>query len=256
MTEREDAAKAHREPIPRLPTAEEIEAIQRAAFEEARELGLRQGHAEGLASGQAEIARRAATLERLISALARPFDELDAQVEHELVQLAITLAQALVRRELRLDPGQVVAVVQEALAALPVASRKVRVCLHPEDLPLVAEALPGHNADDVDADWRLQEDLSLRRGDCRIQSEHSLIDASMEKRLAAVVAQLAGGEREDDATMPAATPTPPTPPTPPTAESVPSPAAVTTATVAPAAEAVAGADTPAAPVPPSGVTTP
>lgn len=250
MTEREDAAKAHREPVPRLPTAEEIEAIQRAAFEEARELGLRQGHAEGLASGQAEIARRAATLERLISALARPFDELDAQVEHELVQLAITLAQALVRRELRLDPGQVVAVVQEALAALPMASRKVRVCLHPEDLPLVAEALPGHNADDADADWRLQEDLSLRRGDCRIQSEHSLIDASMEKRLAAVVAQLAGGEREDDAITPAAAPTPPT------AESVPSPAAVTTAAVAPAAEAVAGADAPAAPVPPSGVTTP
>jgi len=132
--------------------------------------------------------------------LRRCIEEMDAAVEQALVDLAVTLAQALVRRELRSDSGQVVAVVREALAALPVASRHVRVCLHPDDVVLVTEALVARDAgSDAGRDWHLQEDPTLMRGDCRILSENSQIDATMEKRLATVVAQLSGGEREQDA---------------------------------------------------------
>ncbi len=183
-----------------LLTAEQLEEIQAQACKEAWDEGFNKGREEGLAAAQAEITRRAALLDRLAQALSRPFEEMDAAVEQALVDLAVTLAQALVRRELRSDPGQVVAVVQEALAALPVASRQVCVRLHPDDVAIVAEALPARQADGgAGRDWQLQEDPGLKRGDCRILSESSQIDATMEKRLAAVVAQLSGGEREQDA---------------------------------------------------------
>ena len=181
-------------------TAEQLEAIQKQAWQEAWEEGYRKGHDEGLAAGQAEIAQRAARLDQLWHALDRPFEQMDEAVEEALVELAVTLAQALVRRELRTDPGQVVAVVREALAALPIASRHVRVCLHPDDVAIVRDALMAHaGGDDASRDWQLQEDPTLMRGDCRILSENSQIDATMEKRLAAVVAQLSGGERGEDA---------------------------------------------------------
>lgn len=183
-----------------LLTAEQLENIQAQAYKEAWDEGFNKGRQEGLAAGQAETTRRAALLDRLAQALGRPFEEMDAAVEQALVDLAVTLAQALVRRELRSDPGQVVAVVREALAALPVASRHVRVCLHPDDVVLVTEALVARDAgSDAGRDWHLQEDPTLMRGDCRILSENSQIDATMEKRLATVVAQLSGGEREQDA---------------------------------------------------------
>lgn len=182
-----------------LLTAEQLEAVQKEAYQEAWDEGFAKGHAEGMAAGQQEVAQRVVLLEKLMRALGQPFEELDASVEESLVDLAMTLAQALVRRELRADPGQVVAVVQEALAALPVASRHVRVCLHPEDVAVVAAALAGREAaGNAESGWQLQEDPALKRGDCVILSENSQIDASMEKRLAAVVAQLSGGEREQD----------------------------------------------------------
>ncbi|HEB93185.1 MAG TPA: flagellar assembly protein FliH [Gammaproteobacteria bacterium] len=182
-----------------LLTAEQLENIQAQAYKEAWDEGFIKGREKGLAAGRAEIVQRAALLDGLAQALGQPFEALDAAVEQALVDLAVTLAQALVRRELRSDPGQVVAVVREALAALPVASRHVRVCLHPDDVAVVGEALVARDAGgDARRDWHLQEDPTLMRGDCRILSENSQIDATMEKRLAAVVAQLSGGEREQD----------------------------------------------------------
>lgn len=181
-------------------TAEQLEKIQAQAYKEAWDEGFKKGQQDGLNAGRAELLERAAVLDQLMKALDQPFEELDAAVEQALVDLAMTLAQALVRRELRTDPGQVVAVVREALAALPVASRHVRVCLHPSDVAVVSDALAGQGpSGEGDRGWRLQEDPSLKRGDCIVRSENSQIDASMEKRLAAVVAQLSGGEREQDA---------------------------------------------------------
>ncbi len=183
-----------------LLTAEQLENIQAQAYKEAWDEGFIKGREKGLAAGQAEIVQRAALLDGLAQALSQPFEALDAAVEQALVDLAVTLAQALVRRELRSDPGQVVAVVREALAALPVASRHVHVCLHPDDVAVVSEALVARDAgSDAGRDWHLREDPTLMRGDCRILSENSQIDATMEKRLATVVAQLSGGEREQDA---------------------------------------------------------
>jgi len=180
-----------------LLTAEQIERIQAQAYKEAYDAGFAKGQQEGLAAGAAEANDKAALMARLLQQLQRPFEQLDAQVEEELVSLALVIARQLVRRELKTDPGQVIAVVREALAALPVASREVKVCLHPDDLVLVREAL-AHT--ETERDWTLVEDPTLQRGDCRIVTETSRIEATLERRLAAVVAQLFGGEREQDAT--------------------------------------------------------
>src|SRR5262249_7118947 len=65
--------------------------------------------AEGFAAGQAQFDAQIAQLQDRINRLdmilqlqARPFAELDAQVEKQLVTLALTVARHLVRRELRI----------------------------------------------------------------------------------------------------------------------------------------------------------
>jgi flagellar assembly protein FliH len=189
-------ANAKKDKASGLLTAEQIERIQAQAYKEAYDEGFQQGRQAGLSAGQAEMQRKAALLETLLASLQEPFQELDAEVEQELLQLAFAVARQLVRRELKSDPGQVVAVVQEALAALPVATRNVRVHLHPEDVSMVSETLSGS---DGERHWKLVEDPTLNRGDCRVLSENSQVDATLERRLAAVVTQLMGGEREQDA---------------------------------------------------------
>jgi len=172
-------------------TAEQLEQIRREAQRE----GFETGRKEGLAAAQKEVRATVQRLTQIIHAFSNPLEDVDATVEQELVSLAIAVARQIIRRELKTDPGQVVAVVREALAALPVATRRVTIHLHPEDAALVREALPGGGEE---TNWRIVEDALLSRGGCRIQAEHSQIDATVEKRIAAIVAQLLGGERAAD----------------------------------------------------------
>ncbi len=173
-------------------TAREIEEIQR----QAREEGFAQGRAEGLQAGQREIAARVAELEAVLGTLSRPLEELDAEVENELVTLAIAIARQLVRRELKTAPGEVLAVVRNALSALPAAARKVRLRLNPEDAELVREAM---SVNEAEQGWQIIEDPVLTRGGCKVETETSQIDATVESRLNAVIAQVLGGERDGDA---------------------------------------------------------
>jgi flagellar assembly protein FliH len=176
---------------PNLLTAAQIEELQKQAYEEAYAVGLQ----EGREAGQEEIKARAEQLDQLMSALAAPFAEMDDEVEQDLVTLVIAMVRQLVRREIKTEPGQIIAVVREAMAILPTASRNVRLRLHPEDAILVREAL---SLSDEERSWKVVEDPVLTRGGCRVITDDSQIDASVETRVAQLIAKLFGGERQGD----------------------------------------------------------
>lgn len=182
---------------PGLMTAEQIERIQKQAFKEAYDEGYQKGRQEGMAAGKNEIEYKGKLLTEMFDSLSHPLEQLDETVEQQLVSLSLAIARQLVRRELKADPGQVIGVVHEALAVLPVGSQDVKVCLHPDDVVLMREAMVKTESD---RNWSLIDDPSLTRGDCRILTKVSQIEATLEKRLAAVVSQLFGGERERDST--------------------------------------------------------
>jgi flagellar assembly protein FliH len=177
--------------LPNLLTADQMERIQKQAHAE----GFQAGRAEGLAAVGAELGTRVAELERMLALLAEPLRELDETMEQELVALAMSAARLIVRRELKTDPAQVLAAVREAMGALPAASRNVRLHLHPEDAVLVRERLK------VSADeqtWRIVEDPVIARGGCKVITDTSLIDASVEARFLALMAGVLGVDRQQD----------------------------------------------------------
>ncbi len=194
-------------------TVEQIETMQKQAFDEAFEQGRQQGFAQGFEQGRQEgfvegsqkgyaenrhlLDKQCAQLGLLMEALSEPFKNLDEEVEKELVKLAIAIASQIIRRESKQDPGQIIAVIREAMQALPVASQKITLNLHPEDAELVRTSL---NLDDSLPPWRLLENPLLTRGGCTVETEFSTIDATLEKRLSAVVATLLGSERREDGT--------------------------------------------------------
>lgn len=171
-------------------TAREVEDLQKVAYEEAYAQGL----AEGRAAGRAESEQQARQWAALLEKLAHPLEKLDQEVETELVELATVIARQLVRREFRIEPSHVVGVVREAVAALPVAHRDVKVHLNPADSALVRELLGAA----ADSDWTLVDDPGLQRGDCLVTTPNSRVDARLEQRLGAIVAEMLGGERDSD----------------------------------------------------------
>jgi flagellar assembly protein FliH len=97
-----------------------------------------------------------------------------------------------VRRELKTQPDEIIAVVRETVGLLPIVARQVRVHLHPEDAELVRSRLAIASGEVA---WSIVEDPMLARGGCRVTSETSNIDAQLEQRLGAAIATVLGDER-------------------------------------------------------------
>ena len=172
----------------RLPTVSGLVDLQEEAYKEAFDQGL----AEGRKAGQIEVRAQVEKLAGMFHDLARPFEVLDAEVERELLTLAMALARQIVRRELKTDPTQIIGIVRDAIAALPVTARDVRVHLHPEDAAVVREHLAPTESERA---WTLVEDPVMARGGCQITTTTSRIDARLETRLAAILSELMGTER-------------------------------------------------------------
>ncbi len=176
---------------PRYTTAEQLERVQKEAYDEAFQEGL----IKGLEAGQVQIAEKAKHFEAIINSLAEPIHLMDEEVQQELVNLCIALLKQLVRRELKLDPGQVVAVVRDSLSALPLSSRNIQIRLNPEDVKLVQEAL---GTQTESSSWTIVEDPVVSCGSCKVLTETSRIDATIESRIAQLITQVFGGDRESD----------------------------------------------------------
>jgi flagellar assembly protein FliH len=168
---------------------------------EAWEHGFKDGHVEGVRKGEAELAKRInevnvkiAALDAIIGTLARPLEELDAQVESELTRLALTVAKHLVRRELRIDPAQVIGIIRHTVSLLPLASRNIKIHLHPDDAQVVREKLAQPLGDQQ---WQLSEDPLMARGGCRVTTDNSSIDGRFETAVAAALSGLLGDDRAE-----------------------------------------------------------
>ena len=169
-----------------------LEAVERDAWEQ----GLAAGHAEGVRRGEAELAARIndanvkfAALEAILGTLAKPLDQLDTAMEQELTKLALIIAKHLVRRELRIDPSQIIGIIRHTVGLLPLATRDMKVHLHPDDAAIVREKLATPAGE---SEWVLKEDPLLARGGCRVTTATSSIDARLESRVADAISTLMG----------------------------------------------------------------
>ncbi len=182
-------------PIDERKAKAAAEAIARLA----REQSEARGYDAGMAKAQGEILARVAELDARIKRLdsmlqliARPLQELDADVENMLLQLTLAIGKQLARRELRVDPAQVIAIIRESLAELPAAARDIRVHLHPEDAAIVRERLAAPSSDRA---WTIVEDPTMSRAGCIVRTDTSQIDARLESRINTVIAHALGDER-------------------------------------------------------------
>jgi len=192
-------AELRRTAVSALPTAAELERLHKKAYDDGLERGradgFRYGHQEALEAARSQIVERITLLDDLLAALATPFRRLDDQVEREVVSLVVAIVRQLMRREVKTDPGQIVGVVREALAILPVASRNVRVLLNPDDAALVRQV---YALSESELTWKIVEDPVVARGGCRVVTESSQVDATLESRLAVLIAPLLAAGRSVD----------------------------------------------------------
>ncbi|WP_339548129.1 flagellar assembly protein FliH [Pseudomonas sp. RA_35y_Pfl2_P32] len=170
-------------------TLEELESIRQEAWNEGFATGEKEGfHSTTLKVRQeADVALNAklASLERLMVNLFEPIAEQDTQIEKGLVALVQHVTRQVIQRELAIDSSQLEHVMREALKLLPLGVENVRLYINPQDFAQVKALRERH-----EESWRIVEDETLLPGGCRVETEHSRIDATVETRIAQATAQL------------------------------------------------------------------
>jgi flagellar assembly protein FliH len=160
----------------KLPTASELEAIERQAHDE----GFQAGYAEGMQKATAEN-QRFATL------LASLEQQVDQQVSQSLLDLALELAQQMLHQALKVDPELLLEIVRDAIATLPHFNPGAHIFLHPDDAEIVRTRLGEQLAH---SGWKIFEDAHITRGGARIETSHSQIDATVETRWKRITANI------------------------------------------------------------------
>ena len=187
------------------PTAEEIEAIRKAAYEEGFLQGLDEGqlkgHEEGLAKGIEEgqkqgyeqglneglqegreiIQQQMEAWQSLNASLQEPLTLVEIELEKELTQLAVALARSVIRTEVQLNENIIFEALKSGLKVLPIRENGYQIHLHPDDLKLVKqhfsdEEIQQHN-------WILVESVGQSQGGCEIITDSNAVDVSIERRV-------------------------------------------------------------------------
>ncbi|WET09132.1 MULTISPECIES: flagellar assembly protein FliH [unclassified Pseudomonas] len=170
-------------------TLEELESIRQEAYNE----GFAAGEKDGFRSTTLKVRQEAeaalnvklASLERLMGSLFEPIAEQDSQIEKAMVGLVEHIARQVIQRELVLDSSQIESVMREALKLLPLGVGNVRLHINPQDFEQVKALRERH-----EETWRIVEDAALQPGGCRVETEYSRIDATVETRISQIMAQL------------------------------------------------------------------
>ena len=170
--------------------AEHLAELARARAAGAQE-GYQNGYRDGLValeSFKQSLAMQSTTqLAGLMSRLEGEFDALQPHLAQTVAQVAVELAQQVLKTELALQPELVAQVATQALEAMLFSAKHITVAVHPLDQPLVqaaaADALSARGA-------RVVANAALTRGDVLVHADIGTIDARVATRWQQATAHL------------------------------------------------------------------
>lgn len=191
------------------PTAEEIEEIRKAAYEDGFAQGKEDGHAKGLEEGQTQgfeqgqkqgyekgleeglnegrdiIQQQLEQWQTLINSVQLPLSLVEQELEKELLQLSVSLARSVIKAETKINENIIFQALESGLKVLPINEKNYQILLHPEDHKLVKQHF---SEDDISRhNWTLVESVSTTQGGCEIITDNNAVDLSLERRVRDVI---------------------------------------------------------------------
>jgi len=145
-----------------LPTAAQLEEIQR------------QAHDEGYQAGYAEGAQR---ISALLDAMEHALQQADQEIAQDLLKLSLEVARQMVQQTLKTHPEVLLNTIREG----------AHLVLHPDDAALVRASM-GEQLNHTG--WKIFEDAQIAHGGVRVETAHSQIDATLANRWQRIVAAI------------------------------------------------------------------
>ena len=156
---------------------------------------LRNGYEDGLNQAKTTLDEYNQAFQEIFTSFDNELKVIDEEIILSITQLAISISKQIIRRELQINSEQVVSVVREAIKLLPLDKSRLIIHLNPSDLNIIQQVF---NQDDMDHSYSLVEDPSIQRGGCKLATDDSVIDATIDSQIAQISAKLLGSQRNTD----------------------------------------------------------
>ena len=162
----------------------ELEQLREQAKAEGYSQGKEQGYRQGLNQGKTEIQIIGDRLNGILNNLIEPIHTQDEALENAILNMVVSIARQVVSEEAVKSPEALIEVIKTALQALPRGAENIQIFLNPDDKKLLAAVgnLP-------DGYHHIQGDSQLARGGCRIETNESVVDNSLDYRFRQAIAQ-------------------------------------------------------------------
>lgn len=191
----------------RATASAERERIMAGAAEAGHAEGFAKGHAEGVQQGRGEgvaaaRAERAEQLDALESAWTAALAQLEqdrramlVEARQDIVRLAALIAERVTRRVVEFSDEGIEPMLEAVLEPIAAATA-IRVVVHPDDLVLAREALPGVvRRFGTPGDVSIEADASAPRGTCIARlAGGGTVDASIDTQLDRLVRAMSGDD--------------------------------------------------------------
>lgn len=174
-------------PAPPPPPPPSIDELLHSA----RQSGYQDGYRDGMAALDAFKQSFAKQISAQVGALVTSFDadlqSIERDMAESLARTAVELARQVVRNELTTHPELIAKVAHDAVEALLISARHVRMRVHPDDLPLV---LDGAGEELRARETQVIPDFSIARGGCKVDADICSVDATLPARWQAAVSTI------------------------------------------------------------------
>jgi flagellar assembly protein FliH len=172
-----------------FPSLQDIETLKKDAYNEAYQKGL----ADASAHIEQESGRLLSVARSLLDQLGEPIQMIDEQVRQQLVALAIAIAKQLIKTEVKHNPEHILKLVEQALTVLPDSPSTIYVYLSSQDTSEIKEKF---QLADEHPNWKIVEDPALESGGCKVFTESSSVDLTIDAQLARIAAKFLESEDE------------------------------------------------------------
>lgn len=152
---------------------------QQKIQDEGHAAGYAIGHAAGYATGIQQAQAETTQIHLLLQNLQEGLSQMDQQIAQSLLDLALEVANKMVRETLQVKPELILEIIREAIGALPQFNQNAHLILNPDDAELVHKHM---NDELAHAGWKIFTDAKIQRGGCLVKTAHSLIEATTQER--------------------------------------------------------------------------
>jgi len=159
--------------------AEKLKLIYEKSYKDGYTRGMNAGRDAAILIAQQTLKNETLSLRSLVEKFEQAQLHYREREAADLLGLALEIAKAMIKVELKIRPEATLPIIEEAIGMLPSLNKPMRLIVHPSDMVILSQHILG---DLHELGWVMIEDEQIEPGGCRIETAVNTVDATVENR--------------------------------------------------------------------------